>query len=1003
MGSASCWEAVGAARETFVRIADEIRLYLDKHSDEVAHQVTWTMYMIGKTRESAEPMIMFCCRDTDCRKRVRKTVEQSGILEKYPGVRVGDAVRPPDFDQLVQLAGTSSHGDSNLFPSLSGGNRKRQRSMLASDGDLDTEETSDVTIYGREDRLGVGCPIVIVTKHHSGTSSPTYMRATAGGILVAGNRYFYLTTGHSFDKPADTIPKIEDDNDEDDYEFDIGEESDSEGDSGFVETTSRGSLSPDLVDYNGSDESSPAFEPSGSLPSTACIEEQREITPSLNRIGSMDLKEDSMEASSRRPGMKEAGFGLEPLPSLDDHIVVGDLLEPTVYQPHLDLDYALVELRPGLHNLNEVARNVGQYGFTIYPRRIVMGRPQETKVLAVTGSAGVLEGTLSGTPTYRNQPGSTKFREMWTVRLVGQLNKGDCGSWVVDSVTGDLLGHIIAGSPKSGVAYILPAQQIFDDAPNRYGLQLQLSTTWRAGEASTSYGDRPTLGFNNTFETTGSLAAFPGQELSSGSKGKEREFSETISTEITVAGQLRRWKCPVENCKSHEYGWSTQEELEKHHNEKHPCAATAYSCKFKPCLYSSKRESNCKHHMEKAHPWEYVRPTTSERRGKPLGIRKAQHQSRKANLMTPPDDMNTNSDAKSDSGYKSLFSILGVPSILMTSPDVPFGFGYERSEYPPKHANGHDVLIRGHDTGRMANARSEFSDDSGISGMSSSSHALFQNPMNLVPDPYASYQDGQLVAIGVYREGRYFCQHLEGICHEHYYTSEELQYHFEQRHFAFTRISPAERHICSQCVGLNETVFGLKVTECKQCYSRGTIQLWIYGMFIWTSSGQKPTVNDFNAPPSFNSTLPSFDEGFEDGIADIDSFNALLVGINDSVPQIHPSINFFANPPIQSHGLPNISNEIFSNDCSEVTDLGEPSNARSSVIQFDSEMGQGIPKDSQPGWQTGGGISPVEETSLTKTTTPLGSESGSPLGFSESSSVMSLSMDYDGPSFDFQA
>jgi hypothetical protein len=36
-----------------------------------------------------------------------------------------------------------------------------------------------------------------------------------------------------------------------------------------------------------------------------------------------------------------------------------------------------------------------------------------------------------------------------------------------------------------------------------------------------------------------------------------------------------------------------------------------YKCLFPPCPYKSKRESNCKQHMEKAHNWQYVRTKTN--------------------------------------------------------------------------------------------------------------------------------------------------------------------------------------------------------------------------------------------------------------------------------------------------------------------------------------------------------------------------------------------------------
>ena len=71
--------------------------------------------------------------------------------------------------------------------------------------------------------------------------------------------------------------------------------------------------------------------------------------------------------------------------------------------------------------------------------------------------------------------------------------------------------------------------------------------------------------------------------------------------------QSRPWKCPVESCKYHEYGWPTEKEMKKHRKDKHSATPPFYECHFKRCPYQSKRESNCKQHMEKAHGWEFVR------------------------------------------------------------------------------------------------------------------------------------------------------------------------------------------------------------------------------------------------------------------------------------------------------------------------------------------------------------------------------------------------------------
>ena len=76
----------------------------------------------------------------------------------------------------------------------------------------------------------------------------------------------------------------------------------------------------------------------------------------------------------------------------------------------------------------------------------------------------------------------------------------------------------------------------------------------------------------------------------------------------------RPFKCPEVGCKYYEYGWPTEKEMDRHHNDKHSSAPSLFRCKFSPCSYSSKRESNCKQHMEKAHGWNYVRSKSNGRR-----------------------------------------------------------------------------------------------------------------------------------------------------------------------------------------------------------------------------------------------------------------------------------------------------------------------------------------------------------------------------------------------------
>ena len=95
--------------------------------------------------------------------------------------------------------------------------------------------------------------------------------------------------------------------------------------------------------------------------------------------------------------------------------------------------------------------------------------------------------------------------------------------------------------------------------------------------------------------------------------GCEKEFKRPCDLTKHEKTHSRPFKCAVETCKYHEYGWPTEKELDRHNNDKHSAAPPLFECHFKPCPYRSKRESNCKQHMEKAHGWQYVRSKNNSR------------------------------------------------------------------------------------------------------------------------------------------------------------------------------------------------------------------------------------------------------------------------------------------------------------------------------------------------------------------------------------------------------
>jgi hypothetical protein len=92
--------------------------------------------------------------------------------------------------------------------------------------------------------------------------------------------------------------------------------------------------------------------------------------------------------------------------------------------------------------------------------------------------------------------------------------------------------------------------------------------------------------------------------------GCNKEFKRPCDLTKHEKTHSRPWKCPIPTCKYHEFGWPTEKEMGRHLNDKHSDAPAMFECMFKPCPYKSKRESNCKQHMEKAHGWTYVRTKT---------------------------------------------------------------------------------------------------------------------------------------------------------------------------------------------------------------------------------------------------------------------------------------------------------------------------------------------------------------------------------------------------------
>jgi uncharacterized C2H2 Zn-finger protein len=99
----------------------------------------------------------------------------------------------------------------------------------------------------------------------------------------------------------------------------------------------------------------------------------------------------------------------------------------------------------------------------------------------------------------------------------------------------------------------------------------------------------------------------------------KKEFKRPCDLTKHEKTHSRPWKCSEKKCKYFELGWPTEKERDRHMNDKHSAAPAQYKCLYPPCTYASKRESNCKQHMEKAHGWEYVRSKSNGKKPRSVG------------------------------------------------------------------------------------------------------------------------------------------------------------------------------------------------------------------------------------------------------------------------------------------------------------------------------------------------------------------------------------------------
>lgn len=420
-GGKKCWDAKGPAREQFQLLALEIKEYLETHSDPVPAPVTWTVYMIGATVQSSRPTLMFCSENKTSRTIVRNKVVESGILEKYPGFDTGAC--------------------------------SREFQRFATDIQMNDRPPNSGDLFVFYNRLDVGSGMHVYMKKNEKDAYP-YRKARCGGIIDHDGKYFIHTVAHLFDDCSNTM-LIQNSKELEAFEFELDDDSEDDVEDEDIAISNRGSATPE-PGVNSRSSSSDRSASSKNFVLGNISQATSVYSFNLN----VELDEETCEepSSGSNAPFHPKLFGVDPSATLSR--LNGSIILSTD-GPQPGLDYCLIEI-PSV----ELSFFRDFLSGTDCPTSI--GSSSSDVEVCLIRDDAALKGKLSGTPSFMMLPGSRSVQEVWVFRHPGNLLQGDCGAWVIDTTTGILYGHLVAGNLQLGIGYVMPIHLVFNDIRSRF-------------------------------------------------------------------------------------------------------------------------------------------------------------------------------------------------------------------------------------------------------------------------------------------------------------------------------------------------------------------------------------------------------------------------------------------------------------------------------------------------------------------------------------------------------
>jgi len=276
----------------------------------------------------------------------------------------------------------------------------------------------------------VGMPVFVKLRGN------TLQKATAN-IVFDGEDYAYLSVSHIFS--GDALPSSTA-SDTGESEFDFGSGTEDEDENEYVDATSRASISS-LGESSDSDSTS-------SVPSPMSYSE---VIPLPN-------DQSFPNAAS-----------LEHLGNLIRYSLEMDWAVIDIQHP--DVASAIHRLKDGVPHGNSKANTAVEL--------------ERTDVLAHT-SRGLITGRLFQEATYMRLPNSKTFQKVYQTRLDSALEMGDCGVMILDAISQEPYGYIVVSSTMKEDAYIVLANEVFQESGTRW--EKSLEPSYDPLDENTSYG-----------------------------------------------------------------------------------------------------------------------------------------------------------------------------------------------------------------------------------------------------------------------------------------------------------------------------------------------------------------------------------------------------------------------------------------------------------------------------------------------------------------------------------